>query len=207
MRVSAWCLLLLMMLPMTLLAQVEFETITVGSGFEGALNVRTADLDGDGDIDIVGAAETSDQFAWWENTGAGWTYHFLGEMYWATGLDTGDMDGDGDIDICGSPATVDNVCWFENDGVGNFTLHELTTYGGARHVVAGDFDGDGDLDMAVCWESGNEVAWLENIGEATNWPSHIIGSFSGACTLDSGYIACHRDLAIPCSGTAGGHLG
>jgi FG-GAP-like repeat len=196
-------LLVILLLPMVALAQVEFETITVASGFEGALNVRTADLDGDGDIDVVGAAETSDQFAWWENTGIGWTYHFLGEMYWATGLDVADMDSDGDIDICGAPPIVDNVCWFENDGDGNFTLNELVTYGGARNVVAADIDADSDMDMIVCWESGNEVAWLENIGDATNWPSHVIGTFSNANNLDVDDLDGDGDPDVAVCGSGG----
>ncbi|MCB2213691.1 T9SS type A sorting domain-containing protein [bacterium] len=205
MKRLAWLIVLL--LPAIALAQVSFETITVGTGFDGSLNVRSADLDGDGDIDIVGAAESGDEAAWWENTGTGWDYHYLGTLYWATGLATADMDGDGDIDICVSPATVDNVSWFENDGIGNFTWNELVTFGGARDVAASDMDGDGDMDMIVCSTSSGAVSWLENIGDATNWPEHVIGTFSSAYHVDVADIDDDGDQDVAICGSSSGDVG
>jgi hypothetical protein len=43
----------------------------VDGGFTGAISVYTADLDADGDLDVIGAADDptgDDDVVWWENT-------------------------------------------------------------------------------------------------------------------------------------------
>jgi len=42
---------------------------TVDGAFEGAASVYSADLDGDGDLDVLGAAYYADDVTWWENRG------------------------------------------------------------------------------------------------------------------------------------------
>ena len=73
----------------------------------GAQSVFAADMDGDGDIDIVSAAMSDDTIAWYENNGAAdpsWIAAADGEWI-ATSADgaysvfAADMDGDGDLDI------------------------------------------------------------------------------------------------------------
>jgi len=43
---------------------------TIDSDFDGATSVFALDLDRDGDIDVLGAAESGDDISWWENGGA-----------------------------------------------------------------------------------------------------------------------------------------
>ena len=38
----------------------------IDADFGGATDVSAADLDGDGDVALVGAAMTDDRIAWWE---------------------------------------------------------------------------------------------------------------------------------------------
>ena len=42
---------------------------TVDGSFGGAFSVHAADVDGDGDLDVLGAAVFADDIAWWENRG------------------------------------------------------------------------------------------------------------------------------------------
>ncbi len=70
-----------------------------------------ADVDGDGDTDVLGAAAIADDIAWWENTagdGTAWTEHTVdgafdgGYSVYAT-----DLDGDGDTDVLAAAFTDD----------------------------------------------------------------------------------------------------
>jgi hypothetical protein len=68
------------------------------SGVDGALGgqVRLADIDGDGDLDIVGI--TSGKLAIYRNDGSG-TFSGGGTTFDSIGFAVGDLDGDGDLDI------------------------------------------------------------------------------------------------------------
>jgi hypothetical protein len=114
-----------------------------------------ADIDGDGDNDVVTAE------AWYENLngqGTEWRQHKnidLGESHqYGIAIKTwiGDLDHDGDADLI--QAEADNpdsrVAWFENDGSGNWTRHMIKADGEQQDfhsLVVADFDLDGDYDV------------------------------------------------------------
>ena len=114
-----------------------------------------ADLDGDGDLDVVAA------LGWFENVdgkGLAWKPHWnklvgqdgtynLGAKTFCC-----DVDGDGDIDIVQSECdtrTPVKIAWLENDGHGDFTRHIIKE--GKKedyHTLrVFDYDNDGDLDV------------------------------------------------------------
>ncbi|MBN1433428.1 VCBS repeat-containing protein, partial [Candidatus Fermentibacterales bacterium] len=74
---------------------------TIDGSFDGASHVVCADVDSDGDKDVVCAAEFGDMISWWSNNGSGTSWS---ERVVATGFEGAscvqavDMDGDGDID-------------------------------------------------------------------------------------------------------------
>jgi MYXO-CTERM domain-containing protein len=122
--------------------------------------MRIADLDGDGDLDIIypndgGAAEPLVIYA---NDGAG---GFTDVSDSAVGGHTGsirevaigDIDGDGDLDLYAPEATLALGAMFVNDGDGNFVdeadmrLPAPTIATGSTRF--GDLDDDGDLDLVV----------------------------------------------------------
>jgi len=133
----------------------------------GANSVHAADLDGDGDIDVLSASENDDKIAWYQNNGAG----SFGVQQVITTAANGaesvyaaDMDGDGDMDVLSASRDDDKIAWYKNDGAGVFTIQPAITEtaDGARSVYAADLDGDGDMDVLSASGNDAKVAWYEN---------------------------------------------
>ena len=129
----------------------------IGNAADGASSVRAADLDGDGDLDVLSASRDDATIAWHENldlttpgTGDGstWTLHAVSTAAGALSVFAADVDGDGDLDALAASLTDDTIAWYANDGSGGgWTLHAISTAAdGAISVFAADVDGDGDLD-------------------------------------------------------------
>jgi len=78
----------------------------VEGDFDDVRSVYSADIDGDGDLDILGAAYLEDDITWWENTdgsGTSWTDHLVeGDFDGAYSVYSADIDGDGDMDVLGA---------------------------------------------------------------------------------------------------------
>ena len=79
-----------------------------------------ADVDGDGDTDVLGAAAGADDITWWENTagdGSAWTdaHHRQGRSDGAVSVFAVDVDDDGDTDVLGRSSVIANdITWWEN---------------------------------------------------------------------------------------------
>ena len=142
----------------------------ITTGADGARSVVAADLDGDGDADVLSASFTDDRVVWYENTD--------GEGTFSTGTDitssadgvrvvfATDLDGDGDVDVLSASMTDDRVVWYRNtDGEGTFSAGtEIDVVAGARAVFAADLDADGDADVvAGARDLTSEISWYENL--------------------------------------------
>jgi hypothetical protein len=151
-------------------------------GFDGAISVHSADMDGDGDMDVIGVAHNANDVAWWENLdgqGTSWTEHLIDGEYLEGGpIHSADVDGDGDVDIIGSSFGSNLVTWWENtDGLGtSWVEHTIDNYFGAWSVYASDMDDDGDIDVLGGGVLDDcPLTWWENIdGAGTNWEEHGI---------------------------------
>ena len=89
-----------------LVGQLTFTAADIATSADDAVSVFAADMDNDGDMDIVSASYNDDTIAWYENDGAAnpsWTAADI-----ATNADgaysvfAADMDNDGDMDIVSS---------------------------------------------------------------------------------------------------------
>ncbi len=132
-------------------------------------SVISADMDGDGDMDVIFASKSPNKIAWYENDGNG---NFVNQII--IEVDTGnvpyydvysaDFDNDGNMDILS--ADYYKIAWFQNDGNGNFTIkQDLNNYDfWSGSVFASDLDGDGDQDALSSSFNINILYKYENDG-------------------------------------------
>ncbi|MEM6717994.1 MAG: T9SS type A sorting domain-containing protein [Bacteroidota bacterium] len=170
-------LFLLVTTPYFNFAQIGFNKNILASDTNTAdapSAIESADIDGDGDLDII-VSLYGDGFAWYENLDGQGNY---GAQNLIEETNTGprsihaaDIDGDGDLDIIGGLGFFTNtgLLWYENlDGQGNFGPRQdiITNIGRVQSVYAADMDSDGDLDVlstSYVSSGGNVVAWYENL--------------------------------------------
>jgi len=159
------------------------------ANFTSAPVICSADLDGDGDFDIIGGAHgTVNDLAWWENvdsSGTTWAEHTIpSSIQNASAVDTADINGDGYVDILSTDDSYNKVVWLKNvDGSGsNWTEYTIANFNNATDVYGTDVDGDGDIDAVGASYNGDDVRWWENVnGSGTNWDEHVVSnSFNGA---------------------------
>ncbi|MDA0714084.1 MAG: T9SS type A sorting domain-containing protein [Bacteroidetes bacterium] len=135
---------------------------------ESPPSVRTADLDGDGDLDLISASDRDKKIAWYENLGQGifGVQQILSDSAdGAQSVHAADLDLDGDLDILSGSYFDGKIAWYENYGSGVFSPEIIisTMAEGAVYVTAGDLDGDGDLDVMSASMLDDKVAWYENL--------------------------------------------
>ncbi len=146
---------------------------------DGASSVHAADIDGDGDNDLLSASNRDDKIAWYEN--------FEGEIgsqqiisvdaNQPESVHAADLDGDGDLDVLSASYQSNELAWYENlDGTRDFSSKKVIATDGTWDVFAADLDGDGDMDVLSASPFYDEVLWYENGGS---------GAFSGAKIISS----------------------
>jgi VCBS repeat protein/FG-GAP repeat protein len=186
-----------------------------------------ADLDLDGDLDIVVSNDEPDPKKLFKNDGKG---HFtlagsFGQPSWATRYVTlVDLDGDRYPDIVVANRTDDPksavpsfVC--HNNHKGEFPTCDPISTGSATSIVAGDFDGDGAIDLFVPHRDGGQSIVLWNngkgrfdsttkVGPAATWiRMGAAGDFDGDGRLDLAVIDEEKNAAFLISNLGGRRFG
>ena len=163
---------------------VEWTMQVIDESFGGARSLVPADLDGDGDIDLIGTALEDDDLNWWRNDGGEpieWTPAIVADdLAGSHHADAWDMDLDGDLDIVALGYGYPWLKIFWNEGGDPLTWREEDV---ANAIVtplvlgAGDLDGDGDMDVAATAEAWNRVIWWQNSGgPPADWTSASVVS-------------------------------
>ncbi|MFQ5417532.1 MAG: FG-GAP-like repeat-containing protein, partial [Myxococcota bacterium] len=138
-----------------------------------------ADLDGDGDTDVLSASGDDGKVAWYENTDGLGTFgpqQVIATLSTATSVFGTDVDRDGDIDVLAIGGS--KVVWYENtDGLGSFgpeqIVSSLIAFGTSVHGA--DFDRDGNIDVLSASGASDTIAWYENTnGLGSFGPQQVI---------------------------------
>ncbi|MFP6603445.1 MAG: VCBS repeat-containing protein, partial [Pirellulaceae bacterium] len=89
---------------------------TITTEANGPLKTYAADIDGDGDQDVVSSQFLDNTVRWYENNGTGsFTGHLVSDnVDYAAGVHGADFDGDGDQDIVSASMGDDTIYWHEN---------------------------------------------------------------------------------------------
>ncbi len=167
---------------------------------ETPVTVETADLDRDGDLEVVVVARGSQEACVYTNPGDGrfvqppvidMTSQSISPAF-VTNLQAGDIDADGDLDlVVGYYSDFSNrrgISVRRNNGDGTFSPIEDYTDEGFNHrpayVRLGDLDGDGDLDLAWLDES-SRLKLRFNRGDGR------FGAIVSARTLDGAFLVLY----------------
>ncbi len=186
---------ILFLLPQQGYGQVVFgpEQLINPKG-TGVRDVIAADLDGDGDMDMLSASSKSldNRIAWYANDGLG---GFGTQQIITTdggrvvAIYAADIDNDGDVDVLSVSNNDNKIVWYANDGDGNFGELQIVTANidGGQDVYAIDLDNDGDVDVLSASSNDNKIAWYANDG---------FGNFGEQQNLSTNALAANAVYAI-----------
>jgi hypothetical protein len=139
----------------------------MGGTQDDVIQTSLADVDGDGDVDLIGVALSVETFVILQNDGGDFSSETLLTGYsLPQSTTTGDLDGDGDIDFVGVVMGDESPLYvFENIGVNGvneftITLPQSTVNewdSSMNHAEIVDIDGDGDNDLVSSAWTGKVV--------------------------------------------------
>lgn len=141
-----------------------------GDAGPGPVSLTTADLNGDGFIDIVTAGGSAGTVSVLLNRGDG---SFAAPVSYTTGGDitavaVADFNGDGLPDLAASDTAGDSVVLLPGTGDGSFgTPLVLAVGAGPVAVAATDLDGDGFQDLLVANRDDDSVGVLMGLGDGS----------------------------------------
>ncbi len=158
----------------------SWDQHVIDIGFPMGRNVISADIDGNGTMDVAAAGQY-DLACWWSNTdgtGTVWEEHLISEA--ADWLECADLDGDGDLDFALCSWWSGTFLWCENiDGTGEtWVEHEIASnMVGAMIGNPCDVNSDGYLDFIALECINSKLYWWENEdGTGATWIEHVIST-------------------------------
>jgi hypothetical protein len=165
-------------------------------GIVDPFQVRSVDLDVDGNMDVIVAADVISYYA---GDGTDVTKNDDSTEVTIATNDAGRSNkevifasinngADTRIDVIIADSYFDNIVWYEpNVTYTSFTAHDVaTSYNGAIGAAAIDLDSDGDIDIVASAQADTDISWFENDGS---------GNFTKNTIISSGYSPTYLRLA------------
>lgn len=172
--------------------------------------LSSADIDQDGNIDVLACNGGNGEVFWYEQGGdlSTWTKHTI-----ATGfseleaVNAADVDGDGVVEVTIADQTAGELIIAKPDSgpTGSWSTTVLDSAApSVRDHFPHDLTGDGDVDIIYSYEGTTSgeggIYWLENAGgdpmSASNWTKHEMAQVDGAL------LACLTTRDLSGDGTA-----
>ncbi|MEZ6115487.1 MAG: Ig-like domain-containing protein [Pirellulaceae bacterium] len=160
---------------------LQLPTVTIDVFSSQPRNLKLGDIDGDGDIDVLGW--NNDTFQWWANNGSG----IFGDSQLAVDLEGAqvseprlvDLNNDDALDLLYS--SIGTLYWHANNqsntspGFGPAqTIRETSAVLAATAPIVVDADADDDQDIIALSTTGNQVVSIENLGDGTFSPEQVL---------------------------------
>ncbi len=152
--------------------------------------LQSADLDMDGDPDLIAVDTQESELVLLWNDGSGMFSSRLGPVLSHQGsvFAVADVDNDGDLDLMSS--FRDEVLVHRNLSSGVFEqIQAIEASESITGLAVGDFNGDGFLDAATCGQRFDDVAVLLGRGAAGFDPARTIASLAPSGESPFGIIA------------------
>jgi len=169
---------------------VNWETLPITSAFTQCQSLSNADMDNDGDIDLILGCFNNSGITWLENCGVSsiWLYHTISNKP-VNSVDVGDIDNDGDFDILFCSSIKDTVgCMINVDGTSlNWTEETISsTLNSPFFAEITDINSDNIPDVAVAFRIENAVYWFERNSSDNSWTQHYVTTIQNANCLSTG---------------------
>ncbi len=151
-----------------------FEQQVIATQVAGAQFVFAADIDNDGDMDVLSASADDGKVAWYENLDG--NESFSGQKIISQSLSgagsvlAADIDNDNDLDVIACSPSAVKIVWYENiNGQGEFSQPKIidSPQYGPTSIHVADLDVDGDIDI-LATITPNKIVWYENLTNPTS---------------------------------------
>ena len=106
---------------------IEFTPHSLNVGEKGILSIHTADINRDGNTDLLFSSIETNSITWLENKGNGnFMPHIVSsQIKGSISIFPIDLNGDGNIDIVSASMYDNTINWYNNHGGGNFSKHSI----------------------------------------------------------------------------------
>ena len=166
---------------------ISFSKYTIDSNASGIIFVDAADVDNDGDMDVLGASWQGNEVAIWKNEGGfpiSWEKIIVDDsITQAHEIHTAYIDADSLLDIIAASGGNNQIVWYRNGGGNPITWEKNIVdnqFNGARSVVSFDINNDGHNDLIGAALPINQVSiWFNSGNNPIQWGKQIVDNTIG----------------------------